>query len=328
MHDELSSLSYNGEWKDVLALLGQQPALVNAVSGSKGYTPLHQAAWHGANLSIVGALLAYGADRNLVTKDGKTARDIAHSRHSDREDLQYVLSPRDRSLAQLLRKLIAETPRLFSDYDGNRLICDRLIACLGETWDEDRAAAVSDVLGSLTLDLDARVEAALRTITGLSLPLRSTAHLVPAEHFQFSATIDFFHHTVVPLLRNLATRATCIPLEPHWTVLADLFELAPKQWGLRGDLFLWMELRQVLCHCELASTAGLQLGSRVEDRLTAAIATLTGTELGARRDVYVRRYARGGMSSGMVALGHWQNVLIPLLIRRASWLQESWTDPA
>jgi hypothetical protein len=99
----------------------------------RGYTPLHQAAWHGAGLPVIGALLALGADRRLSTKEGQTARDIAQSRYPDREDLHYILSPSTRSLAQLLRKLIAETPGLFSDYDGNRLICDRLIACLGET---------------------------------------------------------------------------------------------------------------------------------------------------------------------------------------------------
>jgi hypothetical protein len=324
MQDQLARLAYSGHWKDVLALLGQQPDLANAASTGKGYTPLHQAAWHGADLPVIGALLALGADRRLLTKEGQTARDIARSQHPDREDLHYILAPSTRSLAQLIRKLIAETPGLFSDYDGNRIICDRLITCLGETWMEADALAARDATGTLARGLDARLEAALHAITGLSLPPRGTAQFTPAEHFCFSAAADFVRRTLLPPLRDVAARAALIPLEPHWAVLADLFEPAPDQWGLRGDLFLWMELHQVLCHCELSGTPDRDPEFTVEDRLVAAVATLTGTEFGARRDVYVRRYARGGMSTGMVSCEHWHVTVIPLLARRASWLQQSW----
>jgi hypothetical protein len=242
----------------------------------------------------------------------------------DREDLHYILSPSTRNLAQLLRKLIAETPNLFSAYDGNRLICDRLITCLGETWDETDALAARDANGTLARGLDARLEAALYAITGLSLPPQGTAQFIPAEHFCFSAAAEFMRSALLPPLRDVAARAALIPLEPHWAVLADLFEPSPDQWGLRGDLFLWMELRQVLCHCELFGTLDRDSECTVEDRLVAAVATLTGTNLSEQRDVYVRRYARGGMSSGTVSCAHWHVTLIPLLARRAGWLRRSW----
>src|SRR5258705_1720918 len=93
MQGQLATLAYNGQWKELLALLRQQPDLANAASSGKGYTPLHQAAWHGAGLPVIGALLALGADRRLSTKEGQTARDIARSRYPDREDLHYILSP-------------------------------------------------------------------------------------------------------------------------------------------------------------------------------------------------------------------------------------------
>jgi len=212
MQGQLVRLAYDGQWKDVLALLGQQPDLANAASTGKGYTPLHQAAWHGAGLPVIGALLALGADRRLSTKEGETARDIARSRHPDREDLQYILSHSTRSLAQLLRKLIAETPGLFSDYDGNRLICDRLIACLGETWDEAEGSAARDATGTLAQGLDARLEAALHAITGLSLPPRGTAQFRLAEYWCSSAAADFVRRTLLPPLHDLAARAALIPL--------------------------------------------------------------------------------------------------------------------
>lgn len=325
MQDQLAKLTFNGLWKDVHALLVQQPDLINAASSGKGYTPLHQAAWHGAGLPVIGALLALGADRRLLTKEGKSARDIAQTRHPDREDLHYILSPSRRTLAQLLRKLIAETPSLFSDYDGNRLICDRLIACLGETWDEAGVLVSRDAAGSVAQGLEARLDAALRAITGVALSPHGTAQFTPAAHFCFSATADFVHRALLPPLRDLATRADLIPLEPHWAVLADLFDPAPDQWGLRGSLFLWMELRQMLCHCELSSASMEGQECSVEDRLLAAVTALIGKDVGEGGDVHVRRYARGGMSSGMVSTEYWRRTTIPLLARRAGWLQQSWS---
>ena len=324
MQDKLARHAYNGQWKDVIGLLGQDPDLANVASTGKGYTPLHQAAWHGAGLPVIGALLAVGGDRLHRTKEGQTARDIARSRHPDREDLHYILSPSTRSVAQLLRKLIAETPNLFSDYDGNRLICDRLINCLGETWGEADALATRDATATLVGGLDARLEAAVHAITGLSLPLGRTAQFTPAEYFCFSATGDFVRRMLLPPLRDLAARAASIPLEQHWAVLADLFEPGPDQWGLRGDVFLWMEMRQVLCHCELSGPPDQDPKCSVEDRLVAAFAALTGSEIGERGDVRVSRYARGGMSGGMVSSEHWRLTLIPLLARRAGWLRQSW----
>jgi hypothetical protein len=85
-----------------------------------------------------------------------------------------------------------------------------------------------------------------------------------------------------------------------------------------------MELRQAQSHCELSGTTEGSPQYPVEDRLAAAVAALTGTDVRERRDVYVQRYARGGMSSGMVSCEHWQLTVIPLLARRAGWLRQSW----
>jgi hypothetical protein len=65
------------------------------------------------------------------------------------------------------------------------------------------------------------------------MPSGCTAQFKPAS-FTFAA--DFVRRTLLPPLGEFAARATLIPLEPHWAVLADLFEPAPDQWGLR---LLW-----------------------------------------------------------------------------------------
>ena len=47
MTADVVELAYKGEWPELLRHLESQPHLVNSIS-AKGYTPLHQAAWHGA----------------------------------------------------------------------------------------------------------------------------------------------------------------------------------------------------------------------------------------------------------------------------------------
>jgi hypothetical protein len=158
MQDQLANLAYHGQWDRLLSHLHQRPDLVNAASAGKGYTALHQAAWHGAGIPVIGALLALGAAPRLMTGKHETASDIARVRHPERADLHYLLQPSVRSLAQLLRKLITETPGLFHDYDGNRLICDRLIACLGETWSE----AEEPIAGEGDADLVRGIQARLK----------------------------------------------------------------------------------------------------------------------------------------------------------------------
>ncbi len=326
MQDQLASLAYDGKWDGVLSLLRQRPDLINAASSGKGYAALHQAAWHGAGLPVLGALLALGASPRLLTSKHETANDIARARHPERVDLHYVLTPSVRSLAQLLRKLIAETPELFHDYDGNRLICDRLIACLGEIWSVAGEPTAREGGADLERGIEARLEAALHAITGTPLPPHASARFTPAEHYRFAATGDFVRRILLPPLRDLAARATLIRLEPHWTVLADLFDPPPDQWGLRGDLFLWMEMRQTLCHCELPGTPDGKLERSVQHRLTACFSALTGTELAERETVYVPRFDRGGMSSGWVSTAFWREA-ISLLARRAGWLWQSWQSP-
>lgn len=98
MNRQVSEMAYHGNWTELLPLLRAHPPLVNFASDAKSYTPLHQAAWHGASLAVVGELLELGADRNLKTRDkDQTAHEIAIEKHPDRHDLDYVLPPRNRT---------------------------------------------------------------------------------------------------------------------------------------------------------------------------------------------------------------------------------------
>lgn len=131
MSDDVLKLAFQGKWDTLLPILRDNPRLVNISSEPKGYTPLHQAAWHGANLSVIGELLSLGADRGVVTQSKRqTAYDIAVEKHK-RPELDYRLFPQKMTIAQLLRKVVATERQLFTDYDGNQILVDKMIAALG-----------------------------------------------------------------------------------------------------------------------------------------------------------------------------------------------------
>jgi hypothetical protein len=128
---QLSLNAWQGKWDEVLGILEHYPSLINHVSQKKGYSALHQAAWHGADLTIIGRLLQYGADTQLKTHEQQTAYDIAVKKHAQREDLRFVLYPASRTLAQLMRKIFAQgMPELMHYPD--KLLMDNLVMLLSD----------------------------------------------------------------------------------------------------------------------------------------------------------------------------------------------------
>ncbi|KXU97830.1 hypothetical protein CR51_21930 [Caballeronia megalochromosomata] len=309
MHNEVSRLAYMGDWKNLLDLIRRRPHLVNAASEPKGYTPLHQAAWHGSGLTVVGELLALGADPTLRTRlKNQSPREIAFEKHPDRDDLQFLLHERPRTLAQLMRKIAAEHPNLFDAYDGNQVLFDRLIVTFG-----------SDSCCVPGSDFKERLASAFAAITGRPLARAETFEFGPSEGFRFEIDPNFWSNRIGRLLGEVAAKAPAIPLEQHWVTLSDIFDPEPTSWGLRGSLFLWMEMKQLLGQIPLPQRA-----ESIEQTIASAYATLTGELLSAQTNVTVRRYDRGGMSSGMISGEWWAATYIPLMQRRARWLSESW----
>ncbi|MFJ5029813.1 ankyrin repeat domain-containing protein [Streptomyces sp. NPDC088560] len=82
LRDRLADAARDGHWHNVLALLGENRDWVNTarLEGRSGFTPLHQAAWHGASAETVERLLEAGAWRTLRTGDGTRAVDVAAQR--------------------------------------------------------------------------------------------------------------------------------------------------------------------------------------------------------------------------------------------------------
>jgi len=97
--DCLAESARAGDWPKVLDLLrGEAQLSPNhwRLGGSSWFTPLHQAAWHGAPISVVEDLYGLGALCGQKTADGRTARQIAESRGHD--ELLDALSPPSSSL--------------------------------------------------------------------------------------------------------------------------------------------------------------------------------------------------------------------------------------
>lgn len=118
--NSLADAARDGNWSLVLAMLDKDRTLSPnqwRPAGLSLYTPLHQAAWHGAPVEVVQRLLDLGAWRTLRTAKGDTALDIAQEkghRHLDglltpntppRDDLA-VIQWLDLQLAELVESRI------------------------------------------------------------------------------------------------------------------------------------------------------------------------------------------------------------------------------
>lgn len=311
--DQLVKTSaFRGDWENLLYLLREHPELVNSATGAKGYSPLHQAAWHGASLRVVGELLSLGADRGQLTTSGrKNPKEIGAAKHPDRDDLAYLLTPDRRTLGQLMRK-VAAGENLFEPYDGNRTILDQLAPIF---LSQPRPARYAEA--------EARIEAALFALTGVSLESQQGGkffHDFGVEQFKLLAKSGFWHDRFFPVLREVLPRAHRIPIEEEWGTVSDLFDPAPEGWGLRGDLFLWIEMRQALCLVEVPKS-----GEELGDLLSKAFTCLTGRDWARDGDFEVERFKRGGMSNGFVNSDFWRQKFLPNLTARLGWLRESWS---
>jgi hypothetical protein len=92
------------------------------------------------------------------------------------------------------------------------------------------------------------------------------------------------------------------------SAVAALFQNEPQRWGLRGDPYLWREMRQHLEGVACPATPEC-LTSVIEE----AFKELTGFPLSHASPIYVEKYSHGGMSSGYVQPKFWRETAVPLL---------------
>lgn len=303
---QLAINAFHGQWDEVLDILERYPALINHVSQKKGYSALHQAAWHGADLAIVGRLLQYGADTRLKTHDKQqTAFDIAVKKHAQREDLRFVLYPVARTLAQLMRKIFArglpETMNL-----PDLLLMDNMAMLL---CDEECVTP--------TASAEARFNGAFVALTGKDLTSSYEQHAAIPPHWWINT--DYWRDDFLPQLLALEKQKSCIPLEHSWVTIGDLLTPELEGWGLRGDPWLWMEMRKSLSRVPLPDTL-----KELTALMRNVVLARTNSSMLDGDAVYIPRFSRGGMSSGHISLRFWEQEGIPAIVQRAEWLREMW----
>lgn len=93
--------------------------------------------------------------------------------------------------------------------------------------------------------------------------------------------------------------------------VASLFMPEPPRWGLRGDPFLWRDMRRHFAGVPLPESPEALSGL-----VHQAFLDLTGCPVDHPQHVLVPRYRNGGMSSGYVAPRFWTETAIPLLCQR------------
>lgn len=93
--------------------------------------------------------------------------------------------------------------------------------------------------------------------------------------------------------------------------VGDLFAVEPIQWGLRGDPFLWRDMREHLKHTPMPQTDG-----EFANQIKEVFKSLTGHHFDETKPFCLKKYAHGGMSSGMVSPEFWQGPGIRLLRER------------
>jgi len=95
--------------------------------------------------------------------------------------------------------------------------------------------------------------------------------------------------------------------------LSTLFNNEPDSWGLRGDPFLWKEMKLKIDSYERPNTT-----QDFEKTLAEMFLNLTGAEIGKNKQIFVERFSQGGMSSGFVFSDFWTEKAFKILAERFS----------
>lgn len=95
-------------------------------------------------------------------------------------------------------------------------------------------------------------------------------------------------------------------------IISAIFsDYTPKRFGLCGEAWLWEDFRaHFLARPDIASE------DYFISELNNTFKALTGVSITSKPFVFVERYSRGGVSSGMVDPWNWASVIVPDIVRR------------
>jgi hypothetical protein len=95
--------------------------------------------------------------------------------------------------------------------------------------------------------------------------------------------------------------------------LSKLFEVVPIQWGLRGDPYLWEEMKIRGEKISIPETS-----EKLNLLLHQLFYELTGVEIEPGKNIFIPRYGAEstGMSKGFVCCNFWIETGFPLILDR------------
>lgn len=91
--------------------------------------------------------------------------------------------------------------------------------------------------------------------------------------------------------------------------LSEMFNIQPPNWGLRGDPWLWQDMKQAF-----AETPFPHSSRELVADIRRIFKEKTGVELDEKARPYVEAYDHGGASAGKVSGKWWLTTAMPLLI--------------
>lgn len=93
--------------------------------------------------------------------------------------------------------------------------------------------------------------------------------------------------------------------------VSQIFQDEPEQWGLRGDPYLWRELKERLSKIQMPETP-----KQLERIIVKEYEAATGYSIDQGKYFIIERFMHGGLSSGGISPDFWKNRGIPMLIKR------------
>jgi len=90
-----------------------------------------------------------------------------------------------------------------------------------------------------------------------------------------------------------------------------IFNEKPTRWGLRGDQYLWDAFEE---YCLKKENIIDEIS--FEQCFNDFFRSITGNRLEENTNIYVKKFGKGGISSGYVSCDFWIDEALPLLLKR------------
>jgi len=95
-------------------------------------------------------------------------------------------------------------------------------------------------------------------------------------------------------------------------IVSKIFrDYTPGSFGLSGEAYLWEDFKSYFME-----QPAIETEEEFARELSRAFESLTGASIESRSFVFVKRYNRGGVSSGLVDPWNWSAVILPRMMDR------------